>query len=52
MSFEVDHVIAVNNGGTDTLENKQASHRACNRAKWDRLAETLGPRTFVTDRSW
>ena len=52
MSFEVDHVIALVNGGTDTLDNKQASHRHCNREKWDRLAETLGPRTFVTARTW
>ena len=52
MSFEVDHVIALDNGGTDTLDNKAASHRRCNREKWNRLAETLGPRTFVTHRTW
>jgi 5-methylcytosine-specific restriction endonuclease McrA len=52
MSFEVDHVIALNNGGTDTLDNKQASHRRCNREKWDRLAELGGPRVFVTSRRW
>lgn len=51
-SFEVDHVLALHNGGTDELDNKQASHRRCNRAKWHLLAETLGPRTFVTTRSW
>lgn len=52
MSFEVDHIIALANGGTDDLANKQASHRKCNRAKWDRLAESGGPRVFVTTRSW
>lgn len=51
-SFEVDHIIALANGGTDDLANKQASHRKCNRAKWDKLAEDYGPRVFVTDRSW
>jgi 5-methylcytosine-specific restriction endonuclease McrA len=52
MSFEVDHILALDNGGTDTLDNKQPTHRKCNREKWNRLAETLGPRTFVTHRSW
>lgn len=50
MSFEVDHILAIHNGGTDTLENKQASHRKCNRDKWHRTAEA--PRTFVTSRTW
>jgi 5-methylcytosine-specific restriction endonuclease McrA len=52
MSFEVDHVLALHNGGTDTLDNKAASHRQCNREKWHRLAEELGPRQFVTHRVW
>lgn len=52
MSFEVDHIIALANGGADDLANKQASHRKCNRAKWDRPAESGGPRAFVTTRSW
>lgn len=51
MSFEVDHILALDNGGTDTLENKQASHRRCNREKWNRLPD-VGPRTFVTHRVW
>ena len=50
MSFEVDHILALHNGGTDTLDNKQASHRMCNRAKWHTLPETV--RTYVTARSW
>ena len=52
MCFVVDHVIPLNRGGLDVLENKQASHAKCNRAKSDRLAEELGPRTFVTTRTW
>lgn len=31
--FTVDHKTALANGGADTLANKQAAHRACNRAK-------------------
>jgi len=52
MSFEVDHVLALDNGGTDTLDNKQASHRVCNREKWNRLPDSVGPRTYVTHRVW
>ena len=52
MSFEVDHILAIDNGGTDTLDNKQASHRRCNREKWNRLDEVDAPRTFVTTRTW
>jgi 5-methylcytosine-specific restriction endonuclease McrA len=50
MSYEVDHIIALDNGGPDILENKQASHRTCNRAKWNK--NTTGPRGFVTWRTW
>jgi 5-methylcytosine-specific restriction endonuclease McrA len=52
MSFEVDHIVALDNGGPDTLANKQAAHRRCNRAKWNKTAEQLAPRTFETWRSW
>lgn len=54
MSFEVDHILAINNGGTDTLDNKQASHRTCNRTKWDNTEATTPttPQTFVTARTW
>ena len=51
-SFEVDHIIPLARGGADTLDNKQAAHRRCNRAKWHRLAEDDAPRTFVTTREW
>ena len=52
MSYEVDHILAITNGGADTLANKQASHRRCNRDKWHTLTEAGSPRTFITTRSW
>ena len=52
MAYVVDHVIPLNKGGEDTLANKQAAHRVCNRMKSDKLADELAPRTFVTLRSW
>lgn len=52
MSFVVDHITPLNRGGSDTLDNKQAAHSKCNRAKSDRFAEDLGPRRFVTARTW
>jgi 5-methylcytosine-specific restriction endonuclease McrA len=36
-SFEVDHVIPLKRGGTDTLANKAAAHRECNSKKRARL---------------
>lgn len=33
MGFVVDHIIPLEAGGTDTLDNKQPAHRTCNRAK-------------------
>lgn len=40
MEFTADHILPVSKGGPDTLENKQAAHRKCNREKsahieWD-----------------
>lgn len=35
--FVVDHIVPLSRGGADTLDNKQAAHRSCNRAKGDRL---------------
>ena len=52
MSFVVDHVVPLNKGGADTIDNKQAAHRSCNRTKSDRLADESGPRTVVTTRVW
>ena len=34
--YVVDHLVPLARGGTDTLANKAAAHRACNRAKSDR----------------
>lgn len=52
MSYVVDHVMPIARGGLDELANKQAAHRHCNRLKSDKLADELGPRTFVTSRTW
>lgn len=51
-SFVVDHVIPINRGGDDTLDNKQPAHNTCNRAKSDALASDLAARTYVTHRAW
>jgi 5-methylcytosine-specific restriction endonuclease McrA len=32
-SYVVDHLTPLDRGGTDTLDNKGAAHRRCNRAK-------------------
>lgn len=36
-SFVVDHIVPLKAGGKDTLQNKAPAHRACNRAKGDRV---------------
>lgn len=51
-SFVVDHILPLNKGGTDTLDNKQAAHRDCNRTKSDKTSDELAPRSFVTTRTW
>lgn len=51
MAFVVDHIVPLSKGGPDTLENKQASHRVCNRLKSDKTDEPA-PRSFVTSRCW
>ena len=33
MAYVVDHLVPLTRGGPDTLANKAAAHRACNRAK-------------------
>lgn len=51
-SYVVDHIVPTTKGGADTLDNKQAAHSRCNRAKSDKL-ETIGAaRIFVTSRTW
>lgn len=60
LAFVVDHVIPFGPNPTperiaelDVLANKQAAHRDCNRAKSDKVDEApVGPRTFVTERTW
>ena len=50
--FVVDHIVPLNKGGADTLDNKQPAHRACNRLKSDKTDEDTAPRTFETWREW
>lgn len=58
MSFQVDHIIPLSRGGTDTLDNKQACHRKCNRDKSDKMpGDDDSPTpvegvTYVTERHW
>lgn len=55
-AFVVDHIMPLALGGPDTIENKQAAHRKCNRDKSDKAPEEYAtqrpPRTFVTNRTW
>ena len=37
MEFVADHIIPFAKGGPETLDNKQASHRRCNRDKSDAI---------------
>jgi 5-methylcytosine-specific restriction endonuclease McrA len=50
--FVVDHIIPLDAGGPDTLDNKQAAHRSCNRTKSNKTTVQLDVRTFVTTRTW
>lgn len=52
--YVVDHIVPLNKGGTDTLDNKQAAHRKCNRAKSDKEPGELGTviRLYETERTW
>ncbi|WP_019060974.1 HNH endonuclease [Streptomyces prunicolor] len=45
---QVDHIIAKNNGGTDTLDNLQAACRKCNGRKQDKDVV----RTTYINRRW
>lgn len=52
LAFQVDHIIPLNRGGPDDLDNLAAAHRRCNRAKSDGPRFTHTPRPFVTRRAW
>lgn len=55
-SFVVDHIIPWARSHDDSLDNKQAAHRACNREKSDKVEGdddiNHGPREFETARTW
>jgi 5-methylcytosine-specific restriction endonuclease McrA len=53
-SYVVDHIIPTRITGLagDVLANKQAAHRACNRAKSDKVGEPIAPRSYSTPRTW
>lgn len=48
MAYVVDHIHPIARGGPDTLANKQAAHRSCNRAKGDHAPA----REYLTARTW
>ena len=50
-SFTIDHVTPLVRGGTDTLDNLAAAHRACNRTKGTKRPMPVGV-TYVTERAW
>ena len=49
LSFTIDHITPIARGGSDTLDNLAACHRACNRTKSDKIAAGVD---FITDRDW
>lgn len=51
-AYVVDHVLPVHHGGPDTLDNKQAAHARCNRAKSDNLPAPPEPTEWLTHRRW
>jgi len=62
-AYTVDHITPINRGGSDTLDNKAAAHRKCNRDKGDKLPgeqprnqppqPPRQPTTYYhTDRQW
>lgn len=53
-SFVVDHVIPINRGGSDLLDNKQPAHFKCNTDKSDSLPDDPlpGEIEYMTDRVW
>jgi len=51
MSFVADHVVPLNRGGADRLENKRAAHRGCNSEKSDREFGNIIRRSGSLDAS-
>ena len=53
-SFTIDHIIPLNRGGADVLDNLAACHRQCNRAKSDGRTgrRTFRPVAYITRRAW
>jgi hypothetical protein len=47
MAYVVDHVVPLARGGPDTLDNKAAAHRKCNRDKSDHMPRTEGRRVVL-----
>lgn len=54
LSFSVDHVVPLNAGGPDTLDNTAPAHRKCNRDKSDKPPDNWQRPgvTYVTERIW
>ncbi len=53
MAYVVDHIVPIDRGGPDTIDNKQAAHRSCNRTKSNQLPDDhTSIREFETARSW
>ncbi len=57
MSPTVDHIIPIaRNGHPSDINNLQLAHRACNRAKSDKLSvaagETINNRDFLQSHDW
>lgn len=46
--YTVDHIVPLAQGGADTLSNKQAAHRYCNRQLGDKLKGDYAPPATVT----
>lgn len=51
LSYTVDHITPRSKGGPDTLDNKQAAHRHCNRTKSDNT-EVDNRRRYTTTLTW
>jgi 5-methylcytosine-specific restriction endonuclease McrA len=51
-AFTIDHITPLAAGGTDTLDNLQPAHRACNRTKSDTTPTGTTTPTWATWRTW